>query len=98
MSMDDLSYLQALMGMTASEEAAGGATGGAGGVWVVDLDGGAEDATLRLVGKARVVADALGGYVYLLACGSPAEDDAQRAIHAGADNVLTAAGTPAWPI
>ena len=30
MSMDDLSYLQALMGMTASEEAAGGATGGAG--------------------------------------------------------------------
>ena len=27
MSMDDLSYLQALMGMTASEEAAGGATG-----------------------------------------------------------------------
>ena len=39
MSMDDLSYLQALMGMTASEEAAGSATGGAGGVWVVDPDG-----------------------------------------------------------
>ena len=39
MSMDDLSYLQALMGMTASEEAAGGATGGVGGVWVVDPDG-----------------------------------------------------------
>ena len=54
-----------------------------------------DDAVLRLVGKARVVADALGGYVYLLACGSPAEDAAQRAIHAGADNVLTAAGTPA---
>ena len=36
MSMDDLSYLQALMGMTASEEAAGGANGG---VWVVDPDG-----------------------------------------------------------
>ena len=95
MSMDDLSYLQALMGMTAAEEAAGGATGGAGGVWVVDLDGAVGDATLRLVGKARVVADALGGYVYLLACGSPVEDAAQRAIHAGADNVLTAAGTPA---
>ena len=71
MSMDDLSYLQALMGMTASEEAAGSATGGAGGVWVVDLDGEVGDAPLRLVGKARVVADALGGYVYLLACGSP---------------------------
>jgi electron transfer flavoprotein alpha subunit len=103
MSMDDLSYLQALMGMTASDEAAGGATGGAGGVWVVDPDGvaaaatsaAADDAILRLVGKARVVADALGGYVYLLACGSPADDTAQRAIHAGADNVLTAAGTPA---
>ena len=95
MSMDDLSYLQALMGMTASEEAAGIATGGAGGVWVVDLDGAVGDATLRLVGKARVVADALGGYVYLLACGSPGEDAAQRAIQAGADNVLTAAGTPA---
>jgi hypothetical protein len=27
MSMDDLSYLQALMGMTAAEEAASGATG-----------------------------------------------------------------------
>ena len=108
MSMDDLSYLQALMGMTAAEEPAGGATGG---VWVVDPDGvaaaaaynvaaatayaAADDAILRLVGKARVVADALGGYVYLLACGSPAEDAAQRAIHAGADNVLTAAGTPA---
>jgi electron transfer flavoprotein alpha subunit len=99
MSMDDLSYLQALMGMTGSEEAAGGATGG---VWVVDPDNvaaaaayaAADDAILRLVGKARVVADALGGYVYLLACGSPAEDAAQRAIHAGADNVLTAAGTP----
>ena len=103
MSMDDLSYLQALMGMTASEDAAGGATGGAGGVWVVDPDNvaaaaayaAADDPILRLVGKARVVADALGGYVYLLACGSPAEDAAQRAIHAGADNVLTAAGTPA---
>jgi electron transfer flavoprotein alpha subunit len=99
MSMDDLSYLQALMGMAASEEPTGGATGG---VWVVDPDGAAAaaaaaaagDAVLRLVGKARVVADALGGYVYLLACGSPADDAAQRAIHAGADNVLTAAGTP----
>ena len=103
MSMDDLSYLQALMGMTASEEAATGVTGGAGGVWVVDPDAVAavaayavaDDAVLRLVGKARVVADALGGYVYLLACGSPAEDAAQRAIQAGADHVLTAAGTPA---
>ena len=93
MSMDDLSYLQALMGMTASEEAAGGAEPAACGssTWMAAAD----DAMLRLVGKARVVADALGGYVYLLACGSPAEDAAQRAIHAGADNVLTAAGTPA---
>ena len=104
MSMDDLSYLQALMGMAAAEEAAGDATGGAGGVWVVDPDGvaaaaaygvAADDAMLRLVGKARVVADALGGYVYLLACGSPANDAAQQAIHAGADHVLTATGTPA---
>ncbi len=102
MSMDDLSYLQALMGMTAAEEAAGDATGGVGGVWVVDPDGvaaaaaygvaaaaaygvaaaaaygvAADDAMLRLVGKARVVADALGSYVYLLACGGPADEAAR---------------------
>jgi electron transfer flavoprotein alpha subunit len=90
MSMDDLSYLQALLGGAAEE------TGGAaGGVWVVDLDGTADDAMLRLIGKARVVADALGSYVYLLACGSPSGDAADRAIHAGADKVLLASGVPA---
>ena len=70
MSMDDLSYLQALMGVAAPEGETGGAAGGAaGGIWVVDLDGALDDAMLRLVGKARVIADSLGGYVYLLACG-----------------------------
>ena len=91
MSMDDLSYFQALIGGGPDETA-----GAAGGVWVVDPDGWGNDGILRLVGKARVVADALGCYVYLLACGSPAEEAAsQAAIHAGADSVLTARGIPA---
>jgi electron transfer flavoprotein alpha subunit len=92
MSMDDLSYLEALMGGAAPE----GETGsGAGGVWVVDPAGALNDGMLRLIGKARVVADALGAYVYVLAGGSPSESAAQTAIRAGADTVLTAAGEPA---
>ena len=90
MSMDDLSFLEALMGGAAQE----GETGSTGGVWVVCPDGTIDDAILRLVSKARVVADALGGYVYLLAGNSPTEDAANRAIHTGADNVLIAAGVP----
>ncbi len=90
MSMDDLSFLEALMGGAAEETG-----GGTGGVWVVDPAGALDDGILRLVGKARVVADALGGYVYLLAGNSPAEDAANGAIRAGADQVLIAAGAPA---
>ncbi|MGQ9489644.1 MAG: electron transfer flavoprotein subunit alpha/FixB family protein [Anaerolineae bacterium] len=85
----DLSYLEALMGGPAEE---GGET--TGGVWVVSPDGDLGDGILRLVGKARVVADALGGYVYLLAGQSGAGGDPQAAIRAGADQVLTAAGVP----
>jgi len=91
----DLSYLEALMGGAAAEAA--GATGG---VWVVSAEGAVDDGILRLVGKARVVADALGSYVYLLQsgslqlAGSADADQAQAAIHAGADNVLLASGVP----
>ena len=86
----DLSYLEALMGGAAEE-----AGGGAGGVWVVSPEGALSDGILRLVGKARVVADALGAYVYLLLAGDAAGGpDPARAIGAGADHVLTAAGTP----
>jgi len=89
MSMDDLSLYEAFMGGAAEETG-----GGMGGVWVVDPAGALDDAILRLIGKARVVADALGSYVYLLAGGSPAMEAANQAIGAGADNVLTAAGVP----
>jgi electron transfer flavoprotein alpha subunit len=92
MSMD-LSDLEALMGGSAADE--GG--GQSGGVWVVDPTGRLDDGIMRLVGKARVVADALGGYVYLLACAdSTALDESavQPAIHAGADRVLLAQGLP----
>ena len=85
----DLSYLEALMGGAAEE------TGGqSGGVWVVSPDGTLDDGALRLVGKARVVADALGGYVYFLAGGAPLAIDPKRAIQAGADQALTATGIP----
>jgi len=87
----DLSYLEALMGGAAEETGAG-----AGGVWVVSPEGALNDGILRLVGKARVVADALGAYVYLLLAGAAAGGpEPARAIGAGADYVLTAAGTPA---
>lgn len=90
MSMDDLSYLEALMGGGA--EVSGTGTGG---VWVVSPDGALPDGILRLIGKVRVVADALGSYVYLLACGRATAAEAQHAIHAGADRVLLANGAPA---
>lgn len=86
----DLSYLEALMGGPAEESS--GATGG---VWVVSPDGALGDGMLRLVGKARVVADALGGYVYLLLGKNGNGNDPQAAIRAGADQVLTAGGVPA---
>jgi len=85
----DLSYLEALMGGPAEE--GGEATGG---VWVVSPDGDLGDGILRLVGKARVVADALGGYVYVLAAQNAGGSDGQAAIRTGADQVLTAAGMP----
>ncbi len=85
----DLSDLQALMGGSFEEP-----TGESGGVWVVSPDGLIDDAMLRLIGKGRVVADALGGYVYLLAGCNGAGADTEGAIRAGADKVLTAGGMP----
>lgn len=85
----DLSDLQALMGGSFEEP-----TGESGGVWVVSPDGTIDDAMMRLIGKGRVVADALGGYVYLLAGCNGAGADTEGAIHAGADRVLTAGGMP----
>jgi electron transfer flavoprotein alpha subunit len=87
MSMD-LSYLEALMGGTADTG------GGTGGVWVVSPDGAADDGILRLVGKARVVADALGTYVHLLLAGGATAKDGEITIKAGADRVLLASGVP----
>jgi electron transfer flavoprotein alpha subunit len=85
----DLSDLQALMGGSFEEP-----TGETGGVWVVTPDGTIDDGMLRLIGKGRVVADALGGYVYLLAGCNAAGADTESAIHAGSDKVLTAGGVP----
>lgn len=85
----DLADLEALMGGMLAEPG-----GGTGGMWVISPDGMLDDGLLRLVGKARVTADALGAYVYLLrGCGT-AESDSQSAIRAGADHVLTAEGMP----
>ena len=85
----DLSDLQALMGGAFEEP-----TGQTGGVWVVTPDGTLDDGMLRLIGKGRVVADALGGYVYVLA-GCDAEGaDTEAAIQAGGDKVITAGGVP----
>jgi electron transfer flavoprotein alpha subunit len=86
----DFSYLEALMGGGAS-----GSERGGGGVWVVSPEGKLDDSMLRLVGKARVLADALGGYVYLLLVSAAGRDVADAAIHAGADHVVLAEGTPA---
>lgn len=85
----DLSDLQALMGGSFEEP-----TGETGGVWVVTPDGTIDDSVLRLIGKGRVVADALGGYVYLLAGCSASGADTEAAIQAGSDRVLTAGGVP----
>ena len=85
----DLSYLEALMGGAAADT--GGETGG---VWVISPDGAAGDGIMRLVGKARIVADALGTYVHLLLANGPTAEDGERAIKAGADRVLLATGTP----
>ena len=95
MSMDDLSYLQALMGRRRPKKQRAG-TGGAGRrLGVVDprvRRRGRRDAAPGRQGPRR------GGRARRLrlpaGCGSPAEDAAQRAIHAGADHVLTAAGMP----
>ena len=85
----DLSYLEALMGGAAADTGSG-----TGGVWVVSPDGAADDGILRLVGKARVVADALGTYVHLLLAGGADTETGERIIKAGADRVLLAAGVP----
>ena len=87
MGMDDLSYLEQLMG-----GASGESDGTRGGVWVVSPDGQLDDGLMRLVGQARVVANALGAYVPLLLAG--AGENAQQAIQAGADQVFLARGVP----
>lgn len=86
MSMDDLSYLEALMGGSAEASSSG-----AGGIWVLNPGDAPADGVFRLVGKARVIADALGSYVYLITGNAEA---AQPAIRAGADTVLLAGGAP----
>jgi electron transfer flavoprotein alpha subunit len=104
----DLSYLEALMGGPAEETGSGAggvwvaAVDSRGGfdaaVSASEREGQTrshpyDDGILRLVGKARVVADALGTYVYLLWSGGD-EAGAQTAIRAGADTVLLADGLP----
>jgi electron transfer flavoprotein alpha subunit len=90
----DYSYLEQLMGGSAEQPSGDTSGGAAGGIWVVSLAGALDDAILRLVGKARVVADALGSYVYLLLAGECSSADAQSAIQAGADRVLLVTGLP----
>lgn len=90
MSMD-LSMFEALMGAAAAE-VGGGETGG---VWIVAAEGRADDGLLRLIGKGRVLADALGAYVYVLLAGDADASAGERAIKAGADRVLLARGVPA---
>ena len=85
----DLSYLEALMGGSGQEP-----EGGSGGVWVVSPEGALDDGVLRLVGKARVLADSLGGYVYLLLAAGAGPGTGEAAIHAGADRVVLAGGVP----
>ena len=85
----DLSYLEALMGGAAADTG-----GGTGGVWVVSPEGAVDDGILRLVGKARIVADTLGTYVHLLLGGGAAAETGETAIKASADRVLLAAGVP----
>jgi len=63
----------------------------------VTPDGAIDDGILRLIGKARVVADALGGYVSVLAGGGAAGGDTEAAIRAGGDKILTGGGIPAVP-
>ncbi len=86
----DLSYYEALMGGPA-EERSQGATGG---VWVVSPECALDDAVLRLIGKARIVADSLGAYVYVLLAGQSCTENAQPAVHGGADFILLASGVP----
>jgi len=88
----DLSYYEALMGAATAGEQPTAETGG---VWVVALAGRLDDGLLRLIGKGRVLADALGAYVYLLMAGDAGAADGERAIKAGADRVLVAGGMPA---
>jgi electron transfer flavoprotein alpha subunit len=87
----DLSYFEALLGGPVEEQ-----SGAAGGIWVVSPAGAFDDGILRLVGKARVVADALGATVTLLLGTDSASDlnRARNAIAAGADRVLLATGVP----
>jgi electron transfer flavoprotein alpha subunit len=87
--MDDLSFLEQLMGGAADE--AGGASGG---VWVVSPEGALDDGILRLVGKARLVADSLGTYVHLLLAWDERRGDVQPGIAAGADVIWRASGAP----
>lgn len=86
----DLSYLEALMG-EAIEEAAEYRD-----VWVVvRAEAGAlAGGSLKLVGKARQMADSLGAYVRALLVGEPDDDLAQTLIAHGADYVVLAAGQP----
>ena len=92
----DLSDLQALMGGSFEEP-----TGETGGVWVVTPDGTIDDGMLRLIGKGRVVADALGGYVYLLAgcnaAGADTEGGDSGGRRQGADRGRRAVASTTWP-
>ena len=94
----DLSYLEALMGSGAENSGGAEEPGGErSGVWVVDPAGTLDDGILRLLGKARVVADVLGAYVYLLSGGEITAEQAQPALGAGADRVVLGRGVPDVP-
>ncbi|MCC7352530.1 MAG: electron transfer flavoprotein subunit alpha/FixB family protein [Anaerolineae bacterium] len=85
--MQDLSYLEALMGEPVGEE-------GYRDIWGLAsaVEGRLSDLSLQTVGKARGLADGLGAYVRFLLAGAPDEETAQTLIAHGADYVYLAPG------
>ncbi len=88
--MQDLSYLEALLGEPAGEAE------GYRDIWLLAdaTVGQVSDVTLQIVGKARVLADGLGAYVRALLVDAPDEAMAQTLIAHGADYIYLAPGQP----
>lgn len=88
--MQDLSYLEALLGEPAGQEE------GYRDIWLLAAAtaGQVSDVALQIVGKARGLADGLGAYVRALLVGAPDEGVAQTLLAHGADYIYLAPGQP----